>query len=189
MATKYFCKDTNDDGTCDLANSPLDLDQTMGSTATQASSNTTNEAGFDVVMSFDEDIASDNPGDGTHDVSVDINSMSGDAELKFRVRLITNLCSAVASSGYGATLTSADVPVVHTFTTASLTLGAANRLRLSCEMKRDSGAHGNKSFNMNVNDVDSWVNAPWTPAAGDDLIAQARATHRHVDTRVFGRVN
>lgn len=161
MTTKYFAKSVNTDVTCDVGATSRDLDKTQGTPGTQNSSGTQSDGVFEEILVFDMDVSADGPSTGSHDVSIDVASASPAAEFdyRFRIQAIDDTgCVISANSSYSSVFTGTGIKTA----TLSLTWsGVDERLRLSIEGERLSG-HGNKSLTMNINDPDSFVDAPWT---------------------------
>lgn len=161
MAIKYFPKNVNTDVTCDGSTTPLDMDKTQGSSASQASSGTQSST-FVEVMSFDIDVSGDTPVTSDHDVSVDITDLT-DVTARFRLQAIDDAgCGVDNSSSYSSEFTTTGIK---TFTLNLTWAGTSDRLRLSCEIKKDA-VHGNKAVTINVNDADTFVDALDFGAAG-----------------------
>lgn len=161
MTIKYFCKDVNVQTTCDVGGSRnQDLDTTQGTGATVTSSNTQNVA-FAEKLTFDIDVSGDGPITGTQSISLDVSGVTADLEYRFRARFIDDgTCIATDSTTYSSTFSTAGIRT-HS---ASLTFdGFAERLRISVEVRK-TGGHGNQSITVNVNDVDSFINAPFAPS-------------------------
>jgi len=161
MSTKYFPQDANADTTCDTTAKAQDMSKTQGTTTTSGS-DSVSDTPFVEVHSFDIDATPDSPGSGSHDVSLDVNTMSAGATGRYRIQAVDDAgCGVSASSAYSANFTSA-TSFPHLLTGTSLAWAAGDeRLRLSVELSRDSGQHGGKSVTSNVQDVDSFVDAPW----------------------------
>lgn len=160
MATRYYCRNTNADTSCDTANSPLDLSKTQGSGPNATVSAAIGDLTFVECMSFDVDVSGDSPSTGTHSVSLDVSAMDTRAEARFRVQVVNNSCTVTQNSAYSSAFTAVGV---QTLTTGSLTWAAENRLRISVEIRRTSGG-GTRSLTIDTENADSWIDAPWTAA-------------------------
>ncbi len=161
MAIKYFLRDTNADTTCD-STGPFDLSQTQGTPGVTAKSQ--NSTGTWVEQqSFDVDVSGDTPDDGTIDWSFDINAWSADASVRIRIQAVDDTgCAVDGSTAYLPTTAGWDTDTagtgVKTGSIGSFTWpSTSERLRVSVEVERDTGAHGSKSVTFNVNDADSFI--------------------------------
>jgi hypothetical protein len=176
VATKYFLRNVNVDTTCDGTNTPLDLNQTQGTSTTQATTAGQHSA-WTEMASFDVDVSGDSPSTGsqTFDISVSINSIVGsDVEIRWRVQAIDDTgCSVTNSStAYSSVYTTTGVKT----DTLTLTWSAGDeRLRLSVETRKINN-HGNKDVTLDVNDTNSWVTANDWPASSPQSQAASLAT-------------
>jgi hypothetical protein len=176
VATKYFLRNVNVDTTCDGTNTPLDLNQTQGTSTTQATTAGQHSA-WTEMASFDVDVSGDSPSTGsqTFDISVSINSIVGsDVEVRWRVQAIDDTgCSVTNSStAYSSVYTTTGVKT----DTLTLTWSAGDeRLRLSVETRKINN-HGNKDVTLDVNDTNSWVQANDWPASSPQSQAASLAT-------------
>lgn len=164
---KYYPQNTNTDTDCDTTAKPQDMSKVQGTTTTSVSDNAA-DTPFVEVHTWDINVSGDSPITGTHNVSIDVASMSTGATGRFRVLAIADVgdCGIDASGGYSSNFNSG-TPQPMTDTSNSITWGTSVRLRLSIELSRDASQHGNKSVTTNVQDVDTWVEAPWDePTAG-----------------------
>ncbi len=162
MATKYFLKDTNAETTCDVSGATnQDISTTQGTGTTVDSPSFSTETYFD-ALAFDIDVSGDNPANGNHDISIDVNAAT-DIDYRFRVEQINDAgpCSVSNFTDWSTDPTTGTG--IKTLSATSLTWGTGDRLRLIIQAKRQSGTHGNKTLTINVNDADSYINAPWDP--------------------------
>jgi hypothetical protein len=138
------------------------MSKTQGSSTTQIS-DSVSDTPFVEVLTFDIDVSGDSPSTGNHNVSVDVNAIDPGSTGRFRIQAIDDSgCGVSASSSYSSTFTTNGIK---TLSATSLTWGAGDeRLRLSIELSRDSGQHGNKDITINVQDADTFVEAPWDAA-------------------------
>jgi hypothetical protein len=161
----YYLASTNLDTVCDVGANDRDCtrervlppaDKTLGTSIDSWS-----ERGV-----FDIDVTGDNPGSGTHDISIYniVVNHPGEVEFRFRLQAIDDTgCVVERNSPYSAVFGTGGTKEF------SLTLPwtvNANRLRLSVEAQRVGGA-GGKTFTLDVNDSRSVIQAPWpaTPIA------------------------
>ncbi len=185
MAIKYFLRDTSVMATCDTTEKNRDLDQVQGTPAQMTTENVGVDEVWTVVLVLDEDVSGDSPGTADHEVSVDINTLSAGGKVRWRIQAVDITgCSVSASSAYSAIYSTNGIKT----DTLSLTWAAGDDiLRLSMEVKRDSGTHGNKNANLNINDPDSFVNSLWPGGVTENgaadldvtatLTAKAKVTH------------
>ncbi len=168
MATNYWFKGTNAETTCDAGGGAVNRDlgdagqSSPSDSAGTTTSATVNDTPFVEVLVFDMDVSAHSPATGTFDISVSVNAISSGATGRFRAQVIDDAgCSVSQNSSYSSTFTTTGTK---TLTTGSLTWGAGDeRLRVSIELSRDSGQHGNKSVTVDHNDTNSKIVANgWT---------------------------
>jgi len=159
LTTKYFGKDVHLELTCDVGGArDQDLSTTQGTPDTVTSANTQSDT-FVEKLNFDIDVSGDGPVTGTQEISIDVVSVTAELEYRFRAQFIDDADCTVTNSGtFSSTFTDAGIKTV----SASLTFTTGDeRLRISVECRKASG-HGNQSLTVNVNDPDTFINAPWT---------------------------
>ena len=167
MATRYFPQNTDVDTGCTAgaADGDHDLSQTQGTT-TVHTSNVAGVTTYTEVRSYQVDVTGDSPVTGSlsYSCSIDIAVLSK-CDVRFRLRSVDDTgCTRTSVSGYQEYLTATGAGIK----TFSLTLdftAADEDLELVMEAREESGSHGGRTIDINVQDADTWVDAPW-PAAG-----------------------
>ncbi len=176
MPTKYFLKDTNVDTNCDSGAVDADISITQGTPTTLASANT-QSATYELIQQLDRDVSGDSgfPVTGDVDVSVDVATASPAAEFEYllSVARIDSGCVTGTGGGFLIDLTGTGI---HTFSGAFPSWTGSIRLALQVQGRRPSG-HGNKFLTLNVNDPDSFINAPW-PVSGPDEVPLLMAQYQ-----------
>ncbi len=154
---KLFLRDTSVESCAD-GSSGFDMDPTQGSPTADVSASV-NSATFTEVLTWDETVGT-NGKSGDYDLSVDVSTLSTDAEFRFRLQRLNAACAVQESSAYGPTFNTVGIE------TATITFSpawAANDvLRLSLELRR-SGGHGSRSISVSTQDPDSFTDEPADP--------------------------
>lgn len=175
MATLYFLKpDTR--STCLSAGDDLEQDRVQG-TPTTWKSGTVSSTPFATVATFDIDVVADGatPGDGQHNIRVSINAIDADTTVRWRLEIVNNTsgCSVQEFSNW-FTYTSVGLKSDnHSFGIGGWS--GNNILRLTVQLSRDSGAHGNKDVTFDVNHASSRDSAPWDLAPPSQTISMDEA--------------
>jgi len=162
MGVKYFCKDVNDNTTCDEAGvTNLDLNLTQGTPTTQISDTTAGET-FESILTFMYELLDPDAHavTGDHDCSIDVTVASPAAEFEYRFLIATRngACAASGTTRTGSAFTGTGIKT-ETIVNKDIVAGARH-LRFVIQGRRPTG-HGNKSLTMNVNDSDSFDRVPW----------------------------
>ena len=157
MAIKFFLRDPNVEPCTGAANN-FDLNKTQSSPPTTQACNR-NDPAFGECGRFKVDVT-DTWADGTHSVSIDISSVAGTLEWRYRLERLDGSCVSQAQSGWSAVYTDAGIK------TDNLTLngGSGTRLILVIESRR-TGSHGNVTVSIETQDADSFVDTPFTSGA------------------------
>lgn len=154
---KLFLRDTSVESCAD-GSSGFDMDPTQGSPTADVSASV-NSATFTEVLTWDETVGT-NGKSGDYDLSVDVSTLSTDAEFRFRLQRLNAACAVQESSAYGPTFNTVGIK------TATITFSpawAANDvLRLSLELRR-RGGHGSRSISVSTQDPDSFTDEPADP--------------------------
>jgi len=167
VATRYFPQNTDVDAGCNAgaATGDHDLSTTQG-TSTGHTTDTSSMGAFTLIRSYQVDVTGDSPvfGSQSFDLSVDITALSK-SDIRFRLAGVDDTgCVRTNVSGWQTYLEVAGVGIK----TFSLTLdftAADEDLELQVEAQNNS-AHGGRTVTINVQDADTWVDAPWPAAAG-----------------------
>ncbi len=162
MAVRYFPKNTNADTNCDAGSAAdLDLSETQD-TSTGQNIGSGGNVGYVEMAAYDIALAAR---DGTsYDFSIDITAIS-QTNVRWRIEEIAAPagCGTVQSSAY-TTQEPASVGIATgTVSLAAWTTGT--RLRLSIETQQTSTC-GLRRITINVNDADTFVDAPDPVASG-----------------------
>ena len=155
--TRYYLQNTQtNDGTGGLI---YDLTDTIGSAG--SINNTTNKTSFTLTQAWQQTFGTTVTGT-SFDISVNIASITGTAESRFRIARVDSGNTVQAASSYSTTYNSTGTK---TFTlTLSTTWNAGDRLRLEQEVRR-AGGHGNVSFTTSTGNTNSYVDADITVAS------------------------
>jgi hypothetical protein len=169
MPTKYYPQNTNTDTNCDEigdATNDHDMSKTVG-TSTTHTVDTTGMTSFTLIKTYQLDVSGDSPifGSQTYNLSISINAISR-TDVRFNISSVDRTgCLPGGTSSYSATFTTA---TTHTF---SLTLSFATGdedLELRVEAQQNS-THGGRSITLDVQDANTWVEAPWPVASATVL--------------------
>lgn len=170
MPTRYYPQNTNTDGNCDFGSNVADhdLSKTQGTT-TGHNDDVSTITSFSQRRSYQLDVSGDSPlfSSQTYNLSIDISLFRG-TNLRFQICSVDRTgCLFGACSG---THTENDTgAAVKTF---SLTLNFASGdedLLLTVE-GMEATNHGNRDYTIDVQDVDTWVEAPWPVAGGGQQV-------------------
>ena len=170
MAVRYFPQNSNADTGCDAATNPHDMSKTQG-TSTPHTTSSAGIATYSEQRSYQIDATADSitTGSQTYNLSVDITTLTK-TDVRFRLRAVDDTgCTRTNSSGYQEYLLAAGAGIK----TFSLTLdftAADEDLELTMEI-RETNAHGTREIIVNVQDADTWVDAPTAAAGGSKQVA------------------
>lgn len=153
--TRYYLQNTQtNDGT---GGSIYDLTDVIGSAGSV--NNSTNQTAFTLTQAWQQTFGTTVTGT-SFDISVNIASITGTAESRFRIARVDSANVVQAASAYSTTYNTTGIK---TFTlTLSTTWNTGDRLRLEQEVRR-SGGHGNVSFETSTGNSNSYVDADITP--------------------------
>ena len=153
--TRYYLQNTQtNEGT---GGTIYDLTDTIGSAGSVQ--NSTNQSSFTLTQAWQQTFGTTVTGT-SFDISVNIASISGNAESRFRIARVDSANNVQAASSYSTTYNTTGTK---TFTlTLSTTWSAGDRLRLEQEVRR-AGGHGNVSFQTSTGNSNSYVDADITP--------------------------
>jgi len=139
-----------------------DLDETIGTSGTL--SNNEGSTAFTFNLGWQQTV-DDTVGSADVDISVNVASISGTAEYRFRVARVDSSNVVQAASAYGSTYSTTGTKTETL--TLSTTFTTGDRLRLEMEIRR-AGGHGNVSVTVNTGNTNSYVDADIvTPGAYD----------------------
>jgi len=165
VAIKYYLRSQDTDATCDAGanDADYDLDAAVGSGPNGDQSSDYNNSTWVEAWTFDIDVSSGvTKSTGDHSVSVEISAITAAPGVRWRIQEISSGCAVLNSSSYTGEYTSAGVKT----DTLNLTWSTGVRLRLSVEMRRNTG-HSKSRATLSLEDADSFVNTPWTVAGID----------------------
>lgn len=157
MSTKYFVRDINEETECD-STGPLDISLLRGISSVNLDKTTTNMS-FEEVWTADMDVtrhATPPAGLNTMNMSVDFHTVPANAEARFRATTVDEGCNEIAMSAYSSTVSAAGIATL----SAGLLGANMKRLRLSIEIRSTNGLSA--QVRINVNDSDTFIEAPWT---------------------------
>ena len=156
MATRYYLRDTTRLICTDAARDDLLLNETQGTSASHTFPTTSSES-FVLVGAFDI-LPAGPETSGNHDISIDVATLSK-AEIQIQTEWLNSSCVNQADGTASAVITATGV---YTETGLFMTIsGTSIRYRVRVFLRRAAGEHGNASCTINVNDVDTWTDAPW----------------------------
>ena len=166
MAQRYFPQNANADTGCDVgaADGDHDMSKTQGTTTTHTS-NVAGLTSYTLVRSYQIDATADSilTGSQTYDLSISINTLTK-CDVRFRIAAVDDTGCARTFSGYQEYL-SATGSGVKTF---SLTLNKAasdEDLEIQVEARELAGSHGTRRVILDVQDANTWIDAPTAAAA------------------------
>jgi hypothetical protein len=148
---KYFLRNTQTNaGTGGIG---YDLSTTQGTSTTL----TTATIASDVFAErfFWQVTVNGTPTATTFPTSLSISALNGSVIYRWRVQRVDSGNNIIASSAYSATGTTTGTQTATL--TLSQTWASGDRFRLSFEIARVTGAHGNVSVTLNVNNANSFV--------------------------------
>lgn len=154
MAT--FFLNSSSAESCANGTTGFDCTTTQGTPGTIQSGNVS-DVTFIEVLTFDVTVGAAGE-TGDYDISVDVNTVSGTVNIRYRLQRLASGCSVQDSSSYATGFTDTGT---HAATIAfSPTWSVGDVLRLSIEISRPSGQHGNKNITVDVNDTLSFITDP-----------------------------
>ena len=155
--TRYYLQNTQTNA--GTGGTIYDLTATIGSAGSV--NNSTNQTAFTLTQAWQQTFGTTVTGT-SFDISVNIASITGTAESRFRIARVDSPNNVQAASSYSTTYNTTGTK---TFTlTLSTTWSAGDRLRLEQEVRR-AGGHGNVSFEISTGNSNSYVDADITPVA------------------------
>lgn len=169
MAQRYFPQNANADAGCDAGAlsgaGDFDMSKTQGTTTTQTI-NVSGVTSYTLSRSYQIDATADSilTGSQTYDLSISINTLTK-CDVRFRIAAVDDTGCARTFSGYQEYL-SATGSGVKTF---SLTLNKAasdEDLEIQVEARELAGSHGTKQVILDVQDANTWVDAPTAAPSG-----------------------
>jgi hypothetical protein len=165
MPQRYFPQNTDDDAGCNAsaADGDHDLDKVQGTTTTHTS-DVAGVTSYTLVRSYQIDITGDSilTGSQSYDLSISIATLSK-CDVRFRIAGIDSGCLPTIS-GWQEYLVAAGAGV-KTFS-LTLNLGAGDEdLRIEVEAREESGSHGTRQVILDVQDANTWVDAPTAATA------------------------
>ncbi len=156
---RHFLRDTftepGTDGT--LA---FDLSTTQGS-PTSTVAGTVNDTVFTEVLRFQRTV-DDAVGGTSFPTSINISSLTGTLEVRWRVQRISSAGAVQASSAYSTVVNTSGIKTETL--SLSTTWVTGDRLAVSIEIRR-TGGHGNVGVNVEAQDADSYVDPDMAAAA------------------------
>lgn len=158
--TRYYLRDTQTEagttGTPGSKGSIVDLSITQGTTAALGSGNS-QDASFVVAKKFIYNVGTDINGT-SFPVSVDMNAVSASTmEWQFRVERLNSSNAVQAASTNSGPYNTNGIKTANL--TLSTTWAAGDRVSVTVDIRRVSGS-GNRTWTMNVNDADSYIDLP-----------------------------
>ncbi len=165
MALRFFLRDANLEP-CTGGVKDGDLSKTQGSPSADFLCRV-NDTAFVEGCRLTVDIGSDTWADGSHSLKLDVSSVVGSVEYRFRLERLDGSCVSQAQSANSSLFTTAGLKSF----SLSLTGGTGNRLVLFLESRR-TGSHGNVDVNLSVQNPSSYVDTPFTAGAASALTRQ-----------------
>jgi len=139
-----------------------DLDETIGTPGNLSNNNSSTSFALNLAWQQTVDTT---VSDSSFDISVNVSSIGGTAEYRFRIARVDSSNVVQAASSYGSTYSTTGVKTETL--TLSTTWNSGDRLRLEMETRR-SGGHGNVSVGISVGNTSTYVDADITPPAAYD---------------------
>ena len=151
--SKYFLNDSSAESCADGATG-FDMTTTQGTPTTQITGNVSTDGVFTEEQTYDVTVGAGGIS-GDYDISLDVNNVSAAVLTRFRLQRLNSSCAVQESSSYSSEFLNTGT---HTETISfSPTWAAGDVLRLSIEIARQIGAHGNKNITVDQNDTLSFV--------------------------------
>ena len=147
----------------------------MSKTQGTSTTHTTDAAGLTTwteVRSYQINVTGDSPVTGSlsYDLSIDLITITK-ADCRFRIRSVDDAaCTRTNSSGYQTYVGGVDAAGIKTFSLTLNFTAADEDLELTMEVQENT-THGTRQIQINVQDADTWVDAPWPEAGGSKQVA------------------
>ncbi len=154
---KYFLN-TAQAESCSSGGMQVDMTTTQGTPTTRQSDTTTSE-GFVVGLEYFVTVGAAGA-NGDYNVSVEIDAIDADTEVKWTIRRLNSSCvNQPSGSGESSVYTTPGVKT-DTLTLSGHTWASGDVLTLTTTYRRAPGQHGNKDYTLDVNATNSFVNEP-----------------------------
>lgn len=157
MATTWYLRGTSAE-TCADGSTGFDSNTTQGADTTVTSGNE-NTGSWVELLTFDVTVGAAGPTSNAMDVSVLVGTANGDVDWRYRLQRLSSGCAAQESTGYSGTQRNAGT-LTATLDCSSFSWSAGDVLRLSIELQRVAGQHGNKNITATVSSTSSYITDP-----------------------------
>lgn len=174
---KYFLNNAQAES-CSSGGMQFDMTTTQGTPTTHQSDTTTNE-GFITGLEYHVTVGASGA-NGDYSVSVEINAIDADTEVKWTIRRLNSSCvNQPSGSGESAVYTTPGIKT-DTLTLSGHTWASGDVLTLTTFYRRVPSQHGNKDYTLDVNATNSFVNEPSGASAVTPVLAAQSYRQRRI---------